>query len=248
MRTPWLKLSQYTLAALLIGGPSVRAAESGAVPAVEIQVTILEATSLVPAQFQPSLPQMPAGMMSLCGVFTEEQLALILKDTHAAKGTESFALPALFTRSERKAKLQMTQEVRYATEYEEGTPPKPLKFESKDVGIVFEATPKVGDDRYTIDLELHLRLIRLTGYQPLGGAPINFPQTGFKETIAALPKEFPLDETVQPIFSSQELTTSATIYSGSSIVLGGVKVQRTDGVRELLVIISAKLVPEPGNP
>jgi len=60
-----------------------------------------------------------------------------------------------------------------------------------------------------------------------------------------LPAEFPVDETVQPILSTREVTTHVTVYSGSSVLLGGIKSkdQLTGKDRYWIMVVSATIVP-----
>lgn len=258
MLHPLLRVSQYAAAFLLLAAWPVFAEkdESASVQSVEIQTTFIESAQPLFQQEGSSLAfgnpyetPLPEGFLSLSGVLTREQLDASLKEFKESKDVEILSLPPLFARSERRAKLLMTQEVRYATEYElgkkDGDPPTPTRFDTREVGITLEALPTVGPDGYTIDLELSPRLTRLIGYQAPGGQPVYFKKgSSLKEWFTALPAEFPVDETVQPILSSHEVTTHVTVYSGSSVLLGGIKSkdQLTGNDRYWIMIVSATIV------
>jgi type II secretory pathway component GspD/PulD (secretin) len=195
---------------------------------------------------------MPPGIMYLAGVFTKDQLDIVLKDVRNNKDVESLTVPALFARSGSRAKLLMIQEVRCATEYgpglKDGAPPIPTKFETKDVGVTMEALPTIGDDGNTIDLVISPRLVRLIGYQEPGSEPVYFKRRNSPKdwAAAALPSEFPQNDTALPIFASQEVTTQVTVYDGSSIILDGLTNNdpSTGEKRQSFMVVTAKLVPE----
>jgi len=201
--------------------------------------------------FQPGAPDpgLP-GVMSLAGVLTKEQLDIALKDIRNNKAVDTLTIPALFARSGSRAKLVMVQEVRYGIEFspgQNGAPPTPTKFDTKNVGVTMEALPTIGTDGYTIDLMISPRLVRLIGYQEPGGQPVYFKkQDSLKNWAnAALPAEFPQNGTAQPIFASQEVTTQVTVYDGSSIILGGLTSSDplTGEKRSAFMVVTVRLVP-----
>jgi len=254
-----LRVSQYVGAFLLLAAWPAFAEKdkSASAQSVEIQTIFIESAEPLFSQEDPPLvsrnpydSSLPEGVLSLSGVLTREQLDTSLKKLKESKDVEILSPPPLFARSERRAKLLMTQEVRYATEYElgkkDGDPPTPTRFDTREVGLTLEALPTVGPDGYTIDLELIPRLTRLIGYQAPGGQPVYFKKgSSLKEWFTALPAEFPVDETVQPILSTREVTTHVTVYSGSSVLLGGMKSkdQLTGKDRYWIMVVSATIVP-----
>jgi hypothetical protein len=214
-------------------------ATPSSVPSVEVRVTVLNSSflpedSLILNNVNPPTPQDPAAanILSMAGVFTAEQLKVV-QDSLADVSSEFTTFPPAITRSGRQAKVQVTQQVRHATDYQIGTPPTPTQFDTKDVGFILEAIPKVASDGYTIELEVRVHVLTVSGYQALGGEPVLFSKaSGF---TTALPDDFPLDESVQPIFSKREVTTNATIYDGSTIVL-------TNQQDKLSILITAEIV------
>jgi type II secretory pathway component GspD/PulD (secretin) len=197
------------------------------------------------------IPVMP-GILSLGGALTKEQVDIALKDVRNNKDVDSLTVPALFARSGSSAKLLMIQEVRYATEYgpglKNGAPPIPTKFNTENVGVTIEATPTIGDDGNTIDLVFSPRLVRLIGYQEPGSEPVYFKRRdSIKDWAAAavLPAEFPQNETLQPIFATQEVTTQINTYDGASVILGGLTSNdpSTGEQRQSFIVVTTKLVP-----
>jgi len=199
---------------------------SKSVQSVEIQVAVTDRPL--------KLPDVPTGSRSLAGVLTSEELERLLKSI-PDPATGFFRFPVVYTRSEREAKIQITQQIRYATEYREGNPPVPAKFTNSEVGAILEVTPTLRSGSAEIDLKIHLRISQLTGYQDLEGNKVEFPSVGLDKLIGPIPDEFPFDETVQPIIATREVTTSALLYDGSTVALGG---------GSMTVLITAKIVKD----
>ena len=98
--------------------------------------------------------------------------------------------------------------------------------ESRDVGIVFEVTPQVEPDGYTISLDLKPQVLQFVGYD-----------TSFDSTIA-LPPAFgggvlPVLYSM-PILSARTIETRVTIWDGETIMLGGL-------VNEVVVSVNDKV-------
>ena len=104
------------------------------------------------------------------------------------------------------------------------TPSFPRDFTKQDLGVVLEATPKIGPDGYTIDLELNPRVTDFDGFINYG-SPIN--AVGYTRDLANPAIKVPVLQTLttntinQPVFSVREVNTFVTVWDGQTVALGG---------------------------
>ncbi len=96
------------------------------------------------------------------------------------------------------AKLEATDpEVLYKDQIA-ATGPVPTSFETRNVGETVEVEPVIGPDGATIDLNMVPQNVRFSG-----------------ETPVSLPYALG-----QPLFETQKITTSLTVYSGTHLLIG----------------------------
>ena len=105
------------------------------------------------------------------------------------------------------------------------TPSFPRDFTKEDLGVVLEATPRIGADGYTIDLELAPKVTDFDGFINYG-SPIS--SVGYQRTRGTLGLAlYPVAEVLttntinQPVFTIREVTTQVTVWDGQTIALGG---------------------------
>ncbi|TMP92242.1 MAG: type II and III secretion system protein, partial [Verrucomicrobia bacterium] len=110
------------------------------------------------------------------------------------------------------------------------TPTTPTAFETRNTGVTLEVEPVVGPDAVTIDLNLVPQVVEFEGFVNYGS-----PIFGINPSILtnALNSQVLLTQNVinQPIFSTRKVTTSVSVYDGSTVVLGGLMredVQKTE--------------------
>ncbi|MFT5497209.1 MAG: hypothetical protein ACI9TH_002615 [Kiritimatiellia bacterium] len=113
------------------------------------------------------------------------------------------------------AVVEDVEEIIYPTEFDvsEGDIKRiaviPGAFETREVGQILNVTPIVSPDNHTINLTLlpeQAALVREIDY--------GFDYTDEKGNLMHVPMR-------QPVFHSRNLTTSITIYNGSTLVVGG---------------------------
>src|SRR5258707_668071 len=109
-------------------------------------------------------------------------------------------------------------------------PTTPQTFETRNTGVTLEVEPVVGPDGVTIDLNLVPQVVEFEGFVNYGS-----PIFGINPSILtnALNSQVLLTQNVinQPIFSTRKVTTSVSVYDGSTVVLGGLMredVQKTE--------------------
>jgi general secretion pathway protein D len=196
------------------------------------------------------------GIFSIAGVFTDPQFQLVIRALNQKKGIDLMSAPKVTTKSGVKATVKIINEFIYPRQYDppqfqqgqaaQGgtttvnpltvppptvTPAFPRDFTHEDLGVTLEATPKIGPDGYTIDLELHPKVVDFEGFINYG-APIN--GVGYKEglfiTAAGLPipsaliptsQNLTTNRIEQPVFSYREVNTFVTVWDGQTVALGG---------------------------
>ncbi|MFZ4716118.1 MAG: Amuc_1098 family type IV pilus outer membrane protein [Chthoniobacterales bacterium] len=192
------------------------------------------------------------GIFSIAGVFTDPQFQLVIRALNQKKGIDLMSAPKVTTKSGVKATVKIVNEFIYPRQYDpplipqstqtqiQGTtsgtvdlstqppptvtPSFPRDFTKQDLGVVLEATPKIGPDGYTIDLELNPRVTDFDGFINYG-SPIN--AVGYTRDLANPAIKVPILQTLttntinQPVFSVREVNTFVTVWDGQTVALGG---------------------------
>jgi general secretion pathway protein D len=192
------------------------------------------------------------GIFSIAGVFSEPQFQLVIRALNQKKGVDLMAAPKVVTKSGVKGTVKIVNEFIYPKQYDPPqipqsvgnngfnlnnnnnganqpppsiTPSFPRDFTKEDLGVILEATPTIGPDGYTIDLELNPKVTDFDGFINYG-SPINTvgSQLG---TFNGVPASVPIVQTLttnkvnQPVFSVREVNTFVTVWDGQTVALGG---------------------------
>lgn len=213
-------------------------------------------------------------ILSIAGVLTNPELTAVIHalDQHGA--ADVLSAPRVTTRSGVNAQIQVVREIIYPTEFETTqpqfstgsfsgsqvvTPPlvTPGSFETREVGVILNATPTVQPDGYSIDLVLAPEVSELEGW-------INYGST-FGDFVFNIP---------QPIFNTRKVTTTMVIWDGQTVVMGGLireqllktkdkipflgdlpllgRLFRSEGEysqkKNLMIFVTARLVDPAGKP
>src|SRR6266699_2645518 len=190
------------------------------------------------------------GIFGLGGVFTDPQFQVVIRALNQKKGVDLLSAPKVTTKSGQRAVIEIVREFRYPTTFtppqvpsitggtggtgtvsiEVVTPTTPQSFETRNTGVTLEVEPVVGPDGVTIDLNLVPQVVEFEGFINYGS-----PIFGINPSILtnALNSQVLLTQNVinQPIFSTRKVTTSVSVYDGSTVVLGGLMredVQKTE--------------------
>ena len=238
-------------------------------------------------------PAVAPGIFGLAGVMTNPQFQVVIRALNQKKGIDLLSAPRVTTKSGQRAVIEIVREFRYATQYQPPqvpsitgggggtgtvsisvvTPTTPTAFETRNTGVTLEVEPVVGPDGVTIDLNLVPQVVEFEGFVNYGS-----PIFGINPSILtnALNSQVLLTQNVinQPIFSTRKVTTSVSVYDGSTVVLGGLMredVQKTEDrtpiigdiplvgrlfrtnvdqhiKRNLVIFVTAHLVTPAGNP
>ncbi len=98
------------------------------------------------------------------------------------------------------------------------TPTTPTNFEKRNTGVTLEVEPVIGPDNYTIDLNLQPQVVDFDGFINYG-SPIQTNSTnilGISTPVIITPNVIN-----QPVFDTRKVSTSVSVYDGSTVVLGG---------------------------
>ncbi len=178
------------------------------------------------------------GIFGLSGVFTDPQFQVVIRALNQKKGIDLLSAPKVTTKSGQRAVIEIVREFRYPTQFTPPqvpnitggtgggttisfaavTPTTPTAFETRNTGVTLEVEPVVGPDGVTIDLNLVPQVVEFEGFINYG-SPI-FGINPFNVTSGG--RTLLTDNVInQPIFSTRKVTTSVSVYDGSTVVLGG---------------------------
>ena len=184
---------------------------------------------------------------AISGVFTDPQFQLVIRGLNQKKGVDLLSSPKVTTKSGQRAVIEIIREFRYPTEFTPPqipqtfqtpttvgllgggggtsngsfpvTPTTPTAFETRNTGVTLEVEPVVGPDGYTIDLNLVPQVVEFEGFINYGSpitSTVTNPITGVSTQNVITPNVIN-----QPIFSTRKVTTSVSVFDGSTVVLGG---------------------------
>jgi general secretion pathway protein D len=240
------------------------------------------------------------GIFGLSGVFTDPQFQVVIRALSQKKGIDLLSAPRVTTKSGQRAVIEIVREFRYPTQFQPPqipqtvgntsgvagtgstsvpiTPTTPTAFETRNTGVTLEVEPVVGPDGTTIDLNLVPQVVEFEGFINYGSpifassSSILSPITG--GLLTSPPSLLTPNVINQPIFSTRKVTTSVSVYDGSTVVLGGLMredVQKTEDrtpivgdipivgrlfrtnaeqhiKRNLVIFVTARLVTPSGAP
>jgi general secretion pathway protein D len=196
------------------------------------------------------------GIFGLSGVMTNPQFQVVIRALNQKKGIDLLSAPRVTTKSGQRAVIEIVREFRYPTQFQppqipqtvgntsgQGTgavsvpvtPTTPTAFETRNTGVTLEVEPVVGPDGVTIDLNLVPQVVEFEGFINYG-SPILASTTSIFDPVLKVfftpPTSIITPNVInQPIFSTRKVTTSVSVYDGSTVVLGGLMredVQKTE--------------------
>jgi general secretion pathway protein D len=98
------------------------------------------------------------------------------------------------------------------------TPAHPTAFEARNVGTHLEVEPVVGQDNFTVELNLAPELVQFEGFINYG-SPI---QTNGTDALGNVtPVELTDNRILQPVFKILRENTSVVVWDGATVVIGG---------------------------
>lgn len=157
--------------------------------------------------------------------------------------TETMAAPKVMTSNGTTAEVRLAKTYQFPTDWDtyeieedDGTytitPPVPSFDEEEDVGVIFDVTPRVNSDNYTINMKVNPQIsqylgkdsypIEVKGYirqlttvtEDIGGTIIT------QQQWVNTPKNVSF-EVWMPMISRRNLNVNVNVYDGETMVLGG---------------------------
>ncbi len=190
------------------------------------------------------------GLAGYQGTLGSYELEAIIKALSQKQGNDLMSAPTVTTMSDRQAKITVSQELLYPTEYGDiqievsnsvavngatGSggasvaiaPGTPTGFEKRDVGIEMTVTPKIQEDG-SIFLDIEPRVTEFEGFIEYG-TPSVVVTPG---TTVTVPPGF-----FQPIFTVRHVKTEVTIWDGATVLLGGLSREQVLTVEDKVPVL-----------
>jgi general secretion pathway protein D len=199
----------------------------------------------------PAIDSRSPGVFAVAGVFTDPQFQVVLRALSQSKGVDLLAAPTIVTKSGQRANISLIREFIYPTEFDPPqipqqiggnipgffagtvappanpvTPATPTAFEKRDVGMSLEVEPVISADNTTVDLSLSPSDVEFEGFIDYG-TPIKF--TGTTAPTDEIATE---NHIFQPVFRSNKVTTSVSVWDGNTIVIGGVMYETKEDIND----------------
>lgn len=206
------------------------------------------------------------GVLSIAGVLTDPQFALVIRAMSQRKGVDLMSAPSVTTKGGQRATVEVVREFIYPTEFDPPqiptnvgntgvggggataipvTPTTPTAFETRQVGVRMEVDPTVGADGYTIDLNLAPEVTEFDGFVNYGSpiysvSPASFTTDLLGNIVDFIPAsrvELTPNIINQPVFSIRKVQTAVTIWDGQTVVLGGLIREDVQDVEDKIPVL-----------
>jgi general secretion pathway protein D len=201
------------------------------------------------------------GVLSVAGVLTDPQFAVVIRAMNQRKGIDLMSAPSVTTKGGQRATVEVVREFIYPTEFDPPqiptnvgatgagagggstaipvTPTTPTTFIMRPVGVRMEVDPTVGSDGYTIDLNLNPEVTEFDGFINYGSPIYSVNPSSIVGGILIPSTRVELTPNVinQPVFSVRKVQTAVTIWDGQTVVLGGLIREDVQDVEDKLPIL-----------
>jgi RNA polymerase sigma factor (sigma-70 family) len=189
------------------------------------------------------------------GILTDENFRIAVKHLSSRTDVETLAEPEVTDCSGRPFRMRATQTISVVTNFclqeTNGTSSIVPQTENIETGPVFEATPRVLPDGYTIELPVIASVVEFLGYAPSTNTTPAYNSAGQEVDVP----------TVSPQFRVQSTTNSVNLFDDQTLVFGlkDNQVQTDAALAELdgsksnslnrhtLVFVTATIIDPAGN-
>jgi general secretion pathway protein D len=242
--------------------------------------SLLAAGGLASGGAAASSPQ--NSIATIRGILTNPQFQVVINALSQKQSADTLSAPKVTTVSGQQAQIRSVQEFIYPTSWSQPTataagggttgggaaavvPSIPSSFQTREVGVLLNVTPEVGADGYTINLTLAPEVSQFLGFINYGSA---IGLSAGNNVVTTF------NDIEEPLFSSENLTTSVVIWDGQTVVLGGLITEQLTKIDDkvpflgdlplvgrlfqskvtqrsklnLLVFVTARLIDPAGNP
>jgi general secretion pathway protein D len=199
---------------------------------------------------------------ALAGVFTDPQFQVMMRALSQKKGVDLMTAPSIVVRGGQRSKIEVIREFPYPTEFDPPqipqtfgggggllgglgggtgasfpvTPTTPSSFTFRNTGVTMEVEATVGEDGYTIDLNLAPEVVEFEGFINYG-SPIQ--TTGINALGQNEPVVLTDNKILQPVFATRKLATQVLIWDRQTVGIGGLIREDVQSVEDRVPIISA---------
>jgi len=170
-----------------------------------------------------------SGFLTMFNLATNPNWAVIIDAIDRKGGSNLLSAPRVTTLSGEQAQILVTREFIYPSSFTDpqvvaGTAtaggsggsafvgPSPSEFTTREVGVVLNVRPTVGDDEYTVSMTLTPEVVDFEGFIQYGGVASISTGGGSDTILFSIP---------QPLFSKRTVSTSVVCWDGQTVVLGG---------------------------
>lgn len=176
------------------------------------------------AMLPPGVGSINDNVLRVSSVLTNPELSMILHAIQQKGNADLLSAPKVTTKSAAEATIKVVREYIYPTEFTVtpimgaaaggintvvGGVVEPGGFETREVGVILSVMPEVTPDGQMIDLTMTPQVVDEPDWENYGSQ-----YTGPDGQTQTLPMR-------QPIFKARSVSTSLSIYNGSTVVLGG---------------------------
>ena len=203
------------------------------------------------------------GVLAVNGFLNGTSFQAVMRGLNQKKGIDLMTSPSTVTRNGQSSSVRVIREFIYPSEYEPPelpqnvgnngndangngggggggagaiTPANPTNFVKKDVGVVLEVLPTVGQDKRFVDVQLSPSITDFDGFVNYG-SPVNSAAQPTVTAGASSTVQLTANAILQPVFSVQRANTSLTVADGATVVIGGLiqeKIQNVDDKTPIL--------------
>ena len=201
---------------------------------------------------------------AIAGVFTDPQFQVMMRALSQKKGVDLMTAPSIIVRGGQRSKIEVIREFPYPTEFDppqipqtfggggvlnggglgqaqQGssfpvTPTTPNSFTFRNTGVTMEVEATVGEDGYTIDLNLAPEVVEFEGFINYG-SPIQ--TTGVNALGQSEPVVLTDNKILQPVFATRKLSTQVLIWDRQTVGIGGLIREDVQHVEDRVPIFSS---------
>jgi len=195
------------------------------------------------------------GAFSVSGVFTDPQFQTVIRAIHQKKGVDLMAAPMTIARSGQNAKIEIVREFIYPIEYDppeipnsvgdsDGlasfpvTPATPTTFETRNVGFTLVVEPVISEDNRTVELNLVPESVVFDGFIDYGSNMFR-PIPNRPNSTGGFEADEIENDILMPIFRTNRVTTSVTVWDGQTIVIAGLASEESDMVEDKVPLLGS---------
>ena len=168
-------------------------------------------------------------------ILTNPELSVVLHALANKTNADLLSAPKVVAQTGAQATIKSVVEYIYPTEYDvqmlesnnnnndsstyTGAVVEPQNFQTREVGVILQVTPRVSSDGSRISLDMTPSVVSIPTWKNYGST---YPVYGDQNLITGQRQvEYVQLNMEQPFFPVRSLATSVDIYNGSTVVMGG---------------------------